>query len=141
MRTVMRFVNRVGRFRRLVSTVGWLLSVLPVVCSGLVGVRGWLVERDSLLASSPELVEGLSVGAVVGFVPVWVWVVVGVFSGLGVVLLVAGFMSHTGTGKGKGEGGVEATTSATVGDGSTGDTPTPPMFDDDGDDDYGLGEV
>lgn len=140
MRALMRLVNRVGRFRRLVSTVGWLLSVLPVICSGLVGVRGWLVERDSLLADSPELLEGLTLGAVVGFVPVWVWVVVGVFSGLGVLLVVVGFMSRAGKSKSKGGEG-EATTPATGGDSSTGDTPTPPMFDDDGDDDYGLGEV
>lgn len=140
MRTIRRLVNLAGRARRTVNLIGWLSSVLPLLSTVLVGVRTFLMERSRVLADAPEMIDTVNVGTVMSLIPVWVWVLAGVFSGLGVLLVVVGFMSHTGKNKSKsGEG--EATTSATVDNSSTGDNPTPPLLDDDGDDDYGLGEV
>lgn len=126
MRTIRRLVNLVGRARRTVNLIGWLSSVLPLVSTVLVGVRTFLTERSRVLADAPEMVGTVNVGTVMSLIPVWVWVVMGVFLTGGVILLACSlFAGKSGTGK------------AGAPDRKTGETGTPaPPVDDDEEDDY-----
>ena len=129
MRTIRRLVNLVGRARRTVNLIGWLSSVLPLLSTALVGVRTFLMERSRVLADAPEMVDTVNVGTVMSLIPVWVWVLAGVFLTGGVILLACSLFagkSDRQTGK----------TGASSSDRQTGETGTPAPVDDDEEDDY-----
>ena len=127
MRTIRRLVNLVGRARRTVNLIGWLSSILPLLSTMLVGVRTFLMERSRVLADAPEMVDTVNVGTVLSLIPVWVWVLAGVFLTGGVILLACSLFA------GKSD---RQTGKAGAPDRQTGETGTPAPVDDDEDDDY-----
>lgn len=128
MRTIRRLVNLVGRARRTVNLIGWLSSVLPLVSTVLVGVRTFLMERSRVLADAPEMVDTVNVGTVMSLIPVWVWVLAGVFLTGGVILLICSLFAGSSD---------RQTGKAGAPDRQTGETGTPaPPVDDDEEDDY-----
>lgn len=128
MRTIRRLVNLVGRARRTVNLIGWLSSVLPLLSTVLVGVRTSLMERSRVLADAPEMMDTVNVGTVMSLIPVWVWVVAGVFLTGGVILLACSLFA------GKSD---RQTGKAGAPDRQTGETGTPaPPVDNDEEDDY-----
>lgn len=128
MRTIRRLVNLVGRARRTVNLIGWLASVLPLVSTALVGVRTFLMERSRVLADAPEMVDTVNVGTVMSLIPVWVWVVMGVFLTGGVILLACSLFAGSSD-RQTGKTGAPAR--------QTGETGTPAApVDNDEEDDY-----
>ena len=127
MRTIRRLVNLVGRARRTVNLIGWLSSVLPLVSTLLVGVRTFLMERSRVLADAPEMVDTVNVGTVMSLIPVWVWVLAGVFLTGGVILLACSLFAGSSD---------RQTGKAGAPDRQTGETGTPAPVDDDEEDDY-----
>lgn len=128
MRTIRRLVNLVGRARRTVNLIGWLSSVLPLVSTALVGVRTFLMERSRVLADAPEMVDTVNVGTVISLIPVWVWVLAGVFLTGGVILLACSLFAGSSD-RQTGKAGAPAR--------QTGETETPaPPVDNDEEDDY-----
>lgn len=128
MRTIRRLVNLVGRARRTVNLIGWLSSVLPLVSTALVGVRTFLMERSRVLADAPEMVDTVNVGTVMSLIPVWVWVLAGVFLTGGVILLACSLFAGSSD-RQTGKAGAPAR--------QTGETETPaPPVDNDEEDDY-----
>ena len=130
MRTIRRLVNLVGRARRTVNLIGWLSSVLPLVSTLLVGVRTFLMERSRVLADAPEMVDTVNVGTVMSLIPVWVWVLAGVFLTGGVILLACSLFAGSSD-RQTGKAGASSSNRQT---GETG-TPAAPV-DDDEEDDY-----
>ena len=128
MRTIKRLVNLVGRARRTVNLIGWLSSVLPLVSTALVGVRTFLMERSRVLADAPEMVDTVNVGTVISLIPVWVWVLAGVFLTGGVILLACSLFAGKSD-RQTGKAGAPAR--------QTGETETTlPPVDNDEEDDY-----
>lgn len=127
MRTIRRLVNLVGRARRTVNLIGWLSSILPLLSTMLVGVRTFLMERSRVLADAPEMVDTVNVGTVLSLIPVWVWILTGVFLTGGVILLACSLFAGSSD---------RQTGKAGAPDRQTGETGTPAPVDDDEEDDY-----
>lgn len=128
MRTIRRLINLVGRARRTVNLIGWLSSVLPLVSTVLVGVRTFLMERSRVLADAPEMIGTVNVGTVMSLIPVWVWVLAGVFLTGGVILLACSLFAGSSD---------RQTGQVGASDRQTGEPGTPASpVDDDEEDDY-----
>lgn len=93
----------------------------------LVGVRTFLMERSRVLADAPEMVDTVNVGTVLSLIPVWVWILTGVFLTGGVILLACSLFAGSSD---------RQTGKAGAPDRQTGETGTPAPVDDDEEDDY-----